>query len=455
MRERRRATALITAAIISIVGYGIAGNLTPPGPPAPTMKTLDQVKPGTPIQSLASAPPYGISTSGVYYLTGNITGVSGQHGIVIYAPAASDVTIDLGGFKLAGVSGSVNAIYVNGTGTRVTIRNGVITGWGGSGIAAANATVTVADVTVSACNQNGIYAGASSRVENCSVSACNQDGIYVGDSSRVENCSVTGCTVTTLFTGIETGMGSIVRGCVIRGLTGTSACFGISVPHSCIVEGNTVSGISGQDGSLGITVAANCSVMSNTVSEIAATRSEAVGINCCCPGTRIVGNTCRSITSGEKSYGMFLPGGNALISDNVCSNCTSTGSSGIAAGIYLLGSNAIVRGNACNDFSANGIMGFATAGIYATGDRVRIENNQCCSSLTGSAAAASGIRIGTGTGCVIRANTTSSNQTAGIYFEGTSPSGNYCAENVTHDATGINNVGSNTVGSGDRANVSF
>src|SRR5260370_25455545 len=83
------------------------GSLTPPGAPGPTMKTLSQIEPRTPISSL----PFTINAPGAYYVTTNLTGVTGTNGITI---AANDVTLDLKGFSLLGVPGANDALFVSG-----------------------------------------------------------------------------------------------------------------------------------------------------------------------------------------------------------------------------------------------------------------------------------------------------------------------------------------------------
>ena len=79
------------------------GSLTPPGPPAPSMKTLAQIEPRTPISSL----PFTINQSGSYYVTTNLIGVSGQNGIIVQT---RNVTIDLNGFGILGPNSCVGGV---------------------------------------------------------------------------------------------------------------------------------------------------------------------------------------------------------------------------------------------------------------------------------------------------------------------------------------------------------
>ncbi len=75
------------------------GPLTPPGAPAPTMTTLDQVEPRITVNATNTPGDadslYKITQPGSYYLSGNLTGVSSKIGIEI---ATNNVTLDLMGF---------------------------------------------------------------------------------------------------------------------------------------------------------------------------------------------------------------------------------------------------------------------------------------------------------------------------------------------------------------------
>src|SRR2546421_9068090 len=116
--------ALACAFLLAASGGSIdgQGSLTPPGAPAPTMKTLAQIEPRTPISSL----PFTISTSGSYYLTKNLSVATGD-GITI---SVDKVTLDLNGFTISSNAASATGtgILLSGTLTNVTIVNGYITG---------------------------------------------------------------------------------------------------------------------------------------------------------------------------------------------------------------------------------------------------------------------------------------------------------------------------------------
>jgi hypothetical protein len=167
------------------------GVLTPPGAPAPTMKTLDQLEPRTPVDAAhtpgVSGIQYFITQSGSYYLTTNIVGVSGDIGIYV---SANNVTLDLNGFSLLGSSGASFGISLGGGFADMIVRNGNVSGWSVEpGIYNNAQRVTLENLHVSG-NASGVYCPNSTLIRNCVVSGNLLNGITLGNNSTVSDCLV-------------------------------------------------------------------------------------------------------------------------------------------------------------------------------------------------------------------------------------------------------------------------
>jgi parallel beta helix pectate lyase-like protein len=166
------------------------GSLTPPGAPAPTMKTLSQVEPRIPISTV----PTTISNSGSYYLTTNVTGATG------ISIGANSVTLDLNGFSLNG-SGSGRGIYVTSPRTALVVFNGTVRGWE-EGVNATNADYSRFEHLQIVNNSLiGLNTGSACTVSDClAMTNAFAVGITVGDG-----CRVTGCIANGNFEGIVLG----------------------------------------------------------------------------------------------------------------------------------------------------------------------------------------------------------------------------------------------------------
>ena len=281
------------------------------------MKTLEQIEPRTPISEL----PRSIRSPGSYYVTDNLTGVIGQHGITI---DADNVTLDLNGFTLWGGGGG-GGIVVLGTHRHITIKNGSLREWGGDGIGAGSASHSrFANLYLWDNTLVGLRTGEQCLVENCQTSENGDDGIWIeGAAGQVRNC----VSADNSGNGISVGRRSQVLDSVSSGnSTGLVATTGSTVAR-CTVGENLVHGIVVGGGS----VVKDCTAALNTQIGIAALE------------------------------------GCSVLDCNAVSNSTD--------GIQVK-SDCLVRGNTCD---GNGFAFFG-AGVHATGSRNRIEDNH----LTGA-----------------------------------------------------------------------
>ena len=228
------------------------GSLTPPGPPEATMRSLDQIEPRKPISTL----PFVISQPGAYYLTQNLTGTT--EGITVLAPG---VTLDLGGYELAGDRFVFGHGLVVVPSDKVAVSNGRIRGWGGSGVYAPGCSnVVLSALHVTACAGDGIVLGSGS-VRDTTVCDNAGAGVRAGSgmgSGKVSMQDISICRITGNGGGAITYVGpcdasvsdSFVcdnTGSGIRWIkSGADDSFRLAL-HRCSVDRNTGRGLDIED----------------------------------------------------------------------------------------------------------------------------------------------------------------------------------------------------------------
>lgn len=237
------------------------GSLTPPGAPAPTMKSLAQMEPRTPISTV----PFTISVPGSYYLTTNVT-VSSGDAITI---ATNNVTLDLNGFTISSTAASATGygIRVNDGLRDLAILNGFIKGgvtnnagtFNGPGFAygifypiTAPSNTRIVGVSVSGCLTYGIHLGqdASTVVESCTVRTVGTYGILASviKSSTAVECGSSGMSGNQ----VSDSHGESVSGSGLGAVTAQN-CYGRSYGGGIGLAANNAQNCYGRsDSSIGL-----------------------------------------------------------------------------------------------------------------------------------------------------------------------------------------------------------
>lgn len=445
IRKHRFVAMCLSAAVAANGIVAGAGELNPPaGPVGPTHKTITEVEPRIPINATNTPGDadslFKITQRGSYYLMGNVSGVAGKTGIEI---ANSGVTLDLNGFDLQGVAGSLDGVGVTAINqSNIAVINGSVRSWGDEGVDLGTFNVTNSRVEgVLASNNigNGILVGIASTVSNCSASNNNTNGISTGADSTISNCITTSnggdgilassrCAVRQCETsgnsidGLDASINASVIACVAHGNEGNGfRVSNNSTITQCAATGNSLDGFSISNGSSiwhctaannlddGFSLNPECLAYA-----CAAQSNDDVGIDC---GVGCTVSQCTASSNGggaatANKHGIDTAGEARIVDcisrnndgdgiqtagGSTVSGCTVTSNDGDGIEVSTA---CIVTGNLCR---SNGFSTADGAGIHTTSSDNRIEGNNC----TG---ADRGMDID-GSGSIIIRNTCSGNAT--------------------------------------------
>lgn len=330
----KRRVIIVTLLALAAGGVLLAGPLDPPaGPVVGTYKTLNEVEPRIAINATNTPGDadsvYRIAARGSYYLTGNLVGAAAKHGIKI---AATGVTVDLCGFDLQGVAGSLDGISVTvASMNSIAVLNGSIRSWGGNGVnTAAPAAINcrLVNLRVYGCSGHGITAGPGTEVTHCTVTQNTLNGINTSICATVSGCTA----YANDGIGIFANSGSVISGCSSNSNTsnGISAAQGSTISRCASVS-------NGGDGLTAITAGSilECTALSNSGDGIS------VGTSCL-----VRANTCRSNGSGvADGAAIHVTGSDNRIEGNIA-NTSDRGIDVDATGNFIVANTA--SGNTLN-----------------------------------------------------------------------------------------------------------
>jgi parallel beta-helix repeat protein len=334
------------------------GSLAPPGAPAPTMKTLDQIRSTGIALNTTNTPgdasyEFVITQAGSYYLTSNLN-VTKPNGIHV---TVAGVTVDLNGFQISRSSGaSGGGITIDSTAHHCTVGNGSITAFADG--------IRVAAL-------GGFARGCAFR--DLSMSGCTSSGIIAGDGAVLDSCRVHDNSGGFGVGSINAGAGSTLRNCTAN--NNTAGTYAILASGACSLI--------------------NCTAVNNAVQHAISAGAGSTLTNCLANF-----NTGDQAISDGFITGQGCTLTNCVAYQNVSTAGASTGTTGAG---FILANGCQIRGCTAQ---FNGGDGFHLSAGATTGERSTITD--CTAANNG------GDGIKTGVGSTITLCTSSRNAAHGI-----------------------------------------
>ncbi len=204
----RGATRGVVACVLiaGASGASSAGDLAPPtGPVQATMLRLDEIEARTPININTTpgdaAAVFVITEPGSYFLTSDVQGQVGKHGIEVRLSQNTPnnrVNIDFNGFALLGVPGSGDGIHLAANPgvldfeftvkpDRIEFKGGIVN-WGGNGVNIGGASrVELTHLEIGSSGLDGVCVVGAREAVISSVSSSGNGG----DGVNLQECSIT------------------------------------------------------------------------------------------------------------------------------------------------------------------------------------------------------------------------------------------------------------------------
>jgi hypothetical protein len=322
---------------------------------------------------------YVIQHPGSYYLTDSIlASENNSYGIII---DASNVMLDLNGYSISGAgnSGSTGSgIYVYGSQTNITVKNGFLINWVEQGIDATNATNSlITEVIATGNGDNGFYIGEQNVLIECIANSNTGDGIQATNECNIVRCNASENTENGILVDSSTQV------------------------INCTAYDNTLDGIALQWGSLAV----GCAVSYNDGHGIDATEN----------------STILKCTSYRNSSSGFSIGAGGTVT--LCFSYYNTD-----YGVEATGTTGTIHTNQFHDNSKSGIYC-----SNATECNIRIEQNHCTDNSN------YGISMVSGGGLVIK-NTAAGNSSGAFDFHTSTNYGPIIDATSAGDISGITNA---------------